>query len=48
MEIQRWFWDEVPNIKFGDFFTLRIKQKQVLGYANRNRPFFWNVWLASR
>jgi len=47
-EIQRWFWDEVPNIKFGDFFGLRIMQKQVAGYANRNRPFFWNVWLASR
>jgi peptide/nickel transport system substrate-binding protein len=47
-EIQKWFWEEVPVIKFGDFFTLRIKQKQVAGYANRNRPFFWNVWLASR
>lgn len=47
-DVQRWFWDEVPNIKFGDFFTLRIKQKQVAGYANRNRPFFWNVSLASK
>jgi len=47
-EIQKWFWEEVPVIKFGDFFILRIKQKQVAGYANRNRPFFWNVWLASR
>ncbi|MBI3455651.1 MAG: ABC transporter substrate-binding protein [Candidatus Rokubacteria bacterium] len=47
-EIQRWFWEEVPVIKFGDFFTLRIKQKSVGGYANRYRPFFWNVWLAPR
>ena len=47
-EIQKWFWEEVPVIKFGDFFTLRIQQKQVTGYANRNRPFFWNVWLAAR
>jgi peptide/nickel transport system substrate-binding protein len=47
-EIQKWFWEEVPVIKFGDFFILRIKQKQVAGYANRNRPFFWNAWLASR
>lgn len=47
-EIQRWYWEEVPVVKFGDFFTLRIKQKQVMGYANRYRPFFWNVWLAAR
>jgi peptide/nickel transport system substrate-binding protein len=47
-EIQRWFWDEVPNIKFGDFFSLRIKQKHIMGYANRYRPFFWNVWLAAK
>ena len=48
VDIQKWFWDEVPVIKFGDFFTLRIQQKQVMGYANRYRPFFWNVWLAAR
>ncbi|HEV8674743.1 MAG TPA: ABC transporter substrate-binding protein [Methylomirabilota bacterium] len=47
-DIQGWFWQEVPVIKFGDFFTLRIKQKAVGGYANRYRPFFWNVWLAAR
>jgi peptide/nickel transport system substrate-binding protein len=42
-EIQRWFWDEVPVVKLGDFFPLRVKQKSVVGYANRYRPFFWNV-----
>lgn len=47
-EIQGWFWQEIPVIKFGDFFTLRIKQKGVAGYANRYRPFFWNVSLAAR
>jgi hypothetical protein len=36
----------VPVVKLGDFFTLRIKQKSVAGYANRYRPFFWNVGLA--
>jgi peptide/nickel transport system substrate-binding protein len=46
-EIQGWFWQEVPVVKFGDFFSLRIKQKGVGGYANRYRPFFWNVWLAA-
>ena len=47
-EMQGWFWQEVPVIKFGDFFSLRIKQKTVGGYANRYRPFFWNVSLAAR
>jgi len=47
-EIQRWFWDEVPVVKLGDFFSLRIKQKGVVGYANRYRPFFWNVGLTPR
>jgi peptide/nickel transport system substrate-binding protein len=45
-DIQRWFWEEVPVAKLGDFFSLRIKQKAVTGYANRYRPFFWNVGLA--
>ena len=47
-EIQRWFWDELPVIKLGDFFSLRVKQKGVVGYANRYRPFFWNVGLVAR
>jgi peptide/nickel transport system substrate-binding protein len=47
-EIQRWFWDEVPVVKLGDFFSLRIKQKTVAGYANRYRPFFWTVGLTGR
>jgi peptide/nickel transport system substrate-binding protein len=47
-EIQQWFWTEVPVIKLGDFFSLRIKQKSVVGYANRYRPFFWNVGLSAR
>jgi hypothetical protein len=33
-------------VKVGDFFTLRVKQKTVAGYANRSRRFFWNVGLA--
>ena len=35
-------------IKLGDFFSLRVRQKGVLGYANRYRPFFWNVGLVAR
>jgi len=44
-EIQKIFWDEVPVIKFGDFFILRLKQKIVKGYRHLNEPFFWNVWI---
>jgi peptide/nickel transport system substrate-binding protein len=47
-QVQRWFWDEVPVVKLGDFFSLRIKQKAVAGYTNRYRPFFWNVSLTPR
>lgn len=44
-EIQKTFWDEVPVLKFGDFFILRLKQKNVQGHVNLIETFFWNVWL---
>jgi peptide/nickel transport system substrate-binding protein len=42
-EIQRWFWDEVPVAKLGDFFTPDQAKKR-----RRCEPlphFFWNVGL---
>lgn len=44
-EIQKIFYDEVPDIKFGDMFILRLRQKFVKGHKNLNETFFWNVWL---
>jgi ABC-type transport system substrate-binding protein len=44
-EIQKIFWDEVPVLKFGDSFVLRLKQKKVQGNKNMIEPFYWNVWL---
>jgi len=44
-EIQKVFWDEVPVLKFGDFFILRLKQKTVKGHKNLIETFFWNVWI---
>jgi peptide/nickel transport system substrate-binding protein len=44
-EIQKAFWDEVPVLKFGDFFILRLKQKNVRGHINLIETFFWNVWI---
>jgi peptide/nickel transport system substrate-binding protein len=44
-EIQKIFWEEVPVLKFGDSFVLRLKQKKVQGNKNMIEPFYWNVWL---
>ena len=44
-EVQKTFWEEVPAIKLGDYFSLRLKQKSVKGNKNMIEPFYWNVWL---
>jgi ABC-type transport system substrate-binding protein len=44
-KIQDYFYENAVNIKFGDFFTLRIKHKYVKGYTNMTLAFLWNTWL---
>lgn len=44
-KIQQYFYENAVNIKFGDFFTLRIKRKYVKGYTNMTLAFLWNTWL---
>lgn len=44
-EVQRLYWDDVPGIKFGDFFNLAIARPAVQGLATRPDLFFWNVWV---
>jgi peptide/nickel transport system substrate-binding protein len=44
-DVQKTFWEEVPAIKLGDLFVLRLKQKNLKGNRNMIEPFYWNVWL---
>jgi peptide/nickel transport system substrate-binding protein len=44
-DVQRLYWDDVPGIKFGDFFNLAIARPGIQGLTTRPDLFFWNVWL---
>lgn len=44
-DVQRLYWEDVPGIKFGDFFNLAIARAGVQGLATRPDLFFWNVWV---
>jgi len=44
-QVQRLYWEDVPGIKFGDFFNLAIARPGVQGLATRPDLFFWNVWV---
>lgn len=43
-ELQAYFWDQAPMAKFGDFFILGVKNKQVKNFQASPFPFYWNVW----
>lgn len=44
-ELQGLFWEDVPVIKFGDYFLLHIHREEVHGYVGMATTFYWNVWL---
>lgn len=44
-ELQALFWEDVPVIKFGDYFLLHIHREEAKGYAGMATTFYWNVWL---
>ncbi len=39
------FWEDVPVIKFGDYFLLHVLRKEVQGYQGLFNIFWWNVWV---
>ncbi len=43
-DVQKLYWEDVPGIKFGDFFNLAVARSGVHGLATRPDLFFWNVW----
>ncbi|MCW2780371.1 MAG: Peptide/nickel transport system substrate-binding protein [Marmoricola sp.] len=42
-ELQLYFWQQVPLIKFGDIFSLGAVSKTVSGYTPALFPVYWNV-----
>jgi len=46
--VQALFWEDVPVIKYGDYFLLHIHGTEVMGFAAMQSNFFWNVWLERR
>jgi len=45
---QRLFWEDVPAIKYGDYFPLHLHRKELRGYTGQPGHAFWNVWLEGR
>lgn len=45
---QRLFWEDVPAIKYGDYFLLHVHRRELRGYVGQPGHFFWNVWLEGR
>lgn len=39
------FWEDVPVIKYGDYFNLHVLRKEVQGYQGLFNIFWWNVWV---
>lgn len=49
--VQILFYDDVGQIKFGDFFGLAAVRKELRGdfrSASFTTPFFWNAWLEKK
>ncbi len=39
------FWEDVPVIKYGDYFNLHVLRKEVQNYQSLFLIFWWNVWV---
>jgi peptide/nickel transport system substrate-binding protein len=44
-ELQALFWEDVPVIKYGDYFLLHIHRNEAKGFQGMATSFYWNVWL---
>ena len=43
--VQQIFYDDVVNIKIGDYFGWHARRSYVKGYKGFNGSVFWDVWL---
>ena len=46
--VQAVFYADAARIKFGDYFRLDARRKEVMGYEPGPYMHFWNVWLDTR
>lgn len=44
-DVQQIFYDDVVNIKLGDYFGWHARRSYVMGYKSFNGSVFWDVWL---
>lgn len=44
-EVQKLFWEDLPVIHLGDWFNLDVKRKELKGFQQAAKVFFWNTWL---
>jgi peptide/nickel transport system substrate-binding protein len=47
-KVQTMFYADAARIKFGDYYRLDAKRKEVQGYQPGPYMHFWNVWLEKR
>ncbi len=45
---QRLFYEDVPAVKFGDYYTFSPHRKEVKGFTGPFLLYHWNSWLESR
>jgi ABC-type transport system substrate-binding protein len=44
-QLQRLQYQDVPCLKYGEYFVLRARSNKIMGMENHPDPFFWNAWL---
>ena len=42
---QKLQYQDVPGVKYGEYFALRARSTKVKGMMNPSDPFFWNAWI---
>jgi ABC-type transport system substrate-binding protein len=45
---QRLFYEDMPAVKFGDYYTFSPYRREVKGFSGPFLLYHWNSWLESR
>ena len=45
-QLQQLFYEDVPGVKYGEYFALRARSSTVMGMQPSADAYFWNTWLA--